>query len=65
MLIVPISFVSDHVETLYEIDQLYKERAKSLGMRLERTDSLNTLPGFIRALQNLVLAASRQHGFLP
>ena len=65
VLIVPISFVSDHVETLYEIDQLYKERAKSLGMRLERTDSLNTLPGFIRALQNLVLAASRQHGFLP
>jgi ferrochelatase len=31
--VIPISFVSDHVETLYEIDLLYGEQAKKLGFR--------------------------------
>jgi ferrochelatase len=55
IVMVPISFVSDHVETLYEIDMLYKEQAKSLGMRLISSKSLNTDPLFIEALRNLVL----------
>ena len=37
LLVVPISFVSDHIETLYEIDMIYKEIAKGLGMNLKRT----------------------------
>lgn len=37
LLVVPISFVSDHVETLYEIDMLYREQAETMGMRLHRT----------------------------
>ncbi len=32
VLMVPISFVSDHIETLYEIDMLYRQQAKKLGM---------------------------------
>ncbi|CAK8713542.1 MAG: ferrochelatase [Candidatus Electronema aureum] len=55
ILMVPISFVSDHIETLYEIDMLYKGRAKELGMRLESTRGLNDDPQFISALRNLVL----------
>lgn len=54
VLVVPISFVSDHIETLYEIDILYKNLAGSLGVRLERTDSLNTRPKFIEALRDIV-----------
>lgn len=54
ILMVPISFVSDHVETLYEIDMLYKEMAADLGMRLESTRGLNADPLFIEALGNLV-----------
>jgi ferrochelatase len=54
VLIVPISFVSDHIETLYEIDILFKMAAKKLGIRLERTDSLNTRPKFIEALRDIV-----------
>lgn len=64
VLMVPISFVSDHVETLYEIDIQYRELAASLGVRLERTPSLNTRPEFIRGLGVLVSAACRQQGWL-
>ena len=33
VLVIPISFVSDHVETLYEIDLLYGDQARALGIR--------------------------------
>jgi len=65
ILMVPISFVSDHVETLYEIDIQYRELAESLGMRLVRTASLNTRPEFIEALASLVRQACRDQGWLP
>ena len=55
ILMMPIAFVSDHIETLYEIDMLYKDKAKELGMRLESTKGLNDEPQFICALRNLVL----------
>lgn len=55
ILMVPLSFVSDHVETLYEINMLYKEMAKNLGMKLECTQALNKDPLFIDALKSLVL----------
>jgi ferrochelatase len=54
ILMVPISFVSDHVETLYEIDMLFKDEAQILGMRLESTPSLNTEPLVINGLLSLV-----------
>lgn len=59
ILMVPISFVSDHVETLYEIDMLYKDMAKEMGMRLESTRALNDDPEFIEGLATLVLEAMR------
>ncbi len=55
IVMVPISFVSDHVETLYEVDMLYRDMAKDLGMRLERSESFNTQPVFIEVLKDLVL----------
>jgi ferrochelatase len=64
VLMVPISFVSDHVETLYEIDILYREMAEALGMTLKRTESLNVMPRFIAGLKKLVEAAARQKNWL-
>ena len=64
VLMVPISFVSDHVETLYEIDIQYREQAKELGMRLERTGSLNTHPLFIAGLATLVKDTCAKQGWL-
>jgi ferrochelatase len=58
ILMVPIAFVSDHIETIYEIDMLYKDQAAELGMRLESTRGLNDDPQFIKALQTLVLRAA-------
>jgi len=60
LLVVPISFVSDHIETLYEIDIVYKEMASRLGMRLERMQSLNASPLFISALKDIVLKGVRE-----
>ena len=54
VLIVPIGFVSDHIEILYDIDILYREKAKSLGMKLRRTTSLNFSEKFIEALSAIV-----------
>jgi ferrochelatase len=53
--IVPISFVSDHVETLGEIDHEAREEAAKLGIkRFEMTSGLNDSPMFIAALADLV-----------
>jgi ferrochelatase len=55
ILMVPISFVSDHVETLYEIDILYYQQAKNLGITLRSSASMNTNPLFIQGLKQLIL----------
>ena len=54
VLVVPIGFVSDHIEILYDIDILYQDKAKLLGMRLKRTPSLNFSKQFIEALATIV-----------
>lgn len=54
-LIVPISFVSDHIETLQEIDFEMRMHAEKAGLpRFERAPSLNDGPDFIQALAALV-----------
>ncbi|MGO9123340.1 MAG: ferrochelatase [Terriglobales bacterium] len=56
--VVPISFVSDHVETLGEIDHEAREEAAALGItRFEMTAGLNDSPSFILALADLVQTA--------
>lgn len=51
---VPVGFVADHVEILYDIDVQAQEVAHAHGMRLERPPALNTDPLFIGALVDLV-----------
>jgi ferrochelatase len=61
--IVPISFVSDHVETLGEIDHEAREEARALGLQnFEMTQGLNDSPKFIQALTNSVLASMGETG---
>jgi protoporphyrin/coproporphyrin ferrochelatase len=58
LLAVPISFVSDHLETLQEMDIQYKKLATNLGIRqFHRTDALNLHPKFIQALAAITLNA--------
>jgi uroporphyrinogen decarboxylase len=51
---IPVGFVCDHVEILYDIDIQAQEIAQQLGMRLERPPALNTDPLFISALVDLI-----------
>ncbi len=55
VLVVPISFVSDHVETLHEIDIEHREQARTLGIAdFRMMPGLNDSPAFIGALAGLV-----------
>jgi ferrochelatase len=55
VVVIPISFVSDHIETLYEIDQMYGDQAKKRGITtFARAASLNDDPLFLDALAALV-----------
>ncbi len=56
VLVVPIGFVCDHTEILFDIDVQAQRRARELGLDLLRSESLNTLPTFIRALAAIVRA---------
>jgi ferrochelatase len=57
VLVIPISFVSEHIETLYELDILYKKVAAEAGVaNFRRVPALNSDPTFIRALAELVEA---------
>ena len=53
VLVVPIAFTSDHIETLYEIDIEYKEEAEELGLRTPQPPT--QFPLRIRAAADLPL----------
>jgi ferrochelatase len=59
VLVCPIGFVSDHLEILWDLDVEARERAGELGLRLDRIESLNDDPAFIRALAELARQALR------
>jgi protoporphyrin/coproporphyrin ferrochelatase len=54
VLVAPVGFVSDHLEILWDLDIEARERARELGLELERIESLNDDPAFVRALASLV-----------
>ena len=58
VLVVPVSFVSEHIETLYELDILYKKVASDAGIGdFRRVPALDCAPTFILALREIVEAA--------
>ncbi|MDD2498756.1 MAG: ferrochelatase [Desulfitobacteriaceae bacterium] len=54
VLVVPIGFVSDHVETLYDLDIILKEHAESFNLKFQRCPALNDSNLFIKALASVV-----------
>ena len=56
VLVVPVGFVCDHTEILFDIDQQAKTYARELGLELIRSESLNTSPRFIAAVAEIVRA---------
>ncbi|CAM9847909.1 unnamed protein product [Discosporangium mesarthrocarpum] len=58
LVVVPISFVSEHIETLEEIDMEYRELAEESGVvNWRRVPALNTDPAFIKDMANMVVEA--------
>ncbi|MER3524110.1 MAG: ferrochelatase [Ignavibacteria bacterium] len=61
LVVIPIAFVSDHIETLSEINIEAREQAEHLGVKFfAMTPGLNTHPVFIRALADLVLRHAKK-----
>ncbi|MEH1907254.1 MAG: ferrochelatase [Nostoc sp.] len=64
LVVVPISFVSEHIETLQEIDIEYREVAEESGIHnFRRVPAPNTHPVFINALADLVIDALKNPSF--
>lgn len=62
LVVVPISFVSEHIETLEEIDMEYRELALENGIvNWRRVPALNTDPGFIADMADLVVSYAPLH----
>lgn len=57
IVVVPVAFVSDHIETLYEIDVEFQAIARALGAELFRTQPLDVHPEFIACLADVVAKA--------
>jgi ferrochelatase len=60
---IPVGFVSDHVEILFDIDIEAQKVARESGMRLVRPPALNDDPLYIETLVDLILA--RAAAWLP
>jgi ferrochelatase len=56
LLVVPVGFVCDHTEILFDIDSQAADVARAAGVALRRTESLNTSRTFIAALESIVRA---------
>jgi protoporphyrin/coproporphyrin ferrochelatase len=57
VLVCPVGFVSDHLEILWDLEIEAREKAAEVGLELERTESLNDDPEFVRALAGIVKKA--------
>ncbi|HET7790312.1 MAG TPA: ferrochelatase [Gemmatimonadales bacterium] len=64
VLVVPIGFVCDHVEILFDLDVELQAIARGVGVQLERTASLNDDPALARLLADLARTAARERGWL-
>ena len=58
VLICPVGFVSDHLEIRWDLDTEAQDKARELGLRLERIEMPNDDPRFVRALAGIVRGAA-------
>jgi ferrochelatase len=59
VLVVPVQFLADHLEILYDIDVGAREQAERFGLSFRRIDSLNADPDLIEALATVARGLSR------
>src|SRR4029079_6364903 len=65
VVVVPIAFTGEHIETLQEIDILFKEHAERVGITcFARARTVGTHPAFIGALADLAQDVARARGWV-
>jgi protoporphyrin/coproporphyrin ferrochelatase len=65
VVVVPVSFTGEHLETLQEIDILYRQRAAARGITsFARARVVGCHPAFISELAGLLISAARDHGWV-
>ncbi len=52
--VVPLGFISDHMEVMYDLDVLAAETAASIGLTMRRAATVGTHPLFVRAIRELI-----------
>ncbi|MFN7936221.1 MAG: ferrochelatase [Bryobacteraceae bacterium] len=63
--LVPIGFVSDHLEVLYDLDTEAKDLCNELGIEMSRAATAGTHPGFVRMIRELVEERQAGGGIVP
>jgi ferrochelatase len=64
VVVCPVAFTGEHIETLQEIDIVYRQRAEKRGIRhFARARTVGCHPAFVRALADLALGAARARGW--
>ncbi len=54
VVVVPIGFISDHMEVVYDLDTLAAQRARDCGVRFERASTVGVEPRFVAMIRELV-----------
>jgi ferrochelatase len=55
LIVLPIGFISDHMEVMYDLDTEAVEKARELGMTLIRAATVGTHPAFVRMIRDLIV----------
>lgn len=55
VVVVPIGFISDHMEVLYDLDTEARQLADEIGLNLVRVPTVGTHPAFIRMIRELIV----------
>jgi len=65
LVVQPLSFVSENLETLWDLDIVMRRRCDALGMTLRRVPAPGVSSDYAALLADLVVDASREEGWLP
>jgi ferrochelatase len=65
VMVAPVQFVADHLETLYDLDVGARHQAEAAGMTFARTEALNDSPLFIKALASVVVGTLSEPASIP
>jgi protoporphyrin/coproporphyrin ferrochelatase len=65
VVVVPIGFISDHMEVIYDLDHAARDRAAELGLPFARAATAGTHPTFVRMIRDLIVERIEAHSQRP